>query len=155
MKNVLIMCVFVVAFFTLALGSGVAGKGKGQGNGGGVPDSGGEAPDTGGGVQIEEMWCADTFEIEGTVASVIKGCLAVEADTAIGVPEPYEVCGLGPAYWWGDIEKPTANDYVTLLIANCQTEDSPKYVAVSVTIGETSVVLRDPTTGSCLPLWRQ
>lgn len=144
MKKVLAMCVFVVAFFTLALGSGLAGKGQGKGQGQGIHD--------GGGLQ-NDLWCTEEYQqtITGTVLSNDQGCLVVETDNPN--KDPYMVWGLGPNWYWLGVEKPTVGEDVTITIANCNTDGPPKYFAISITfVDETMVGLRDPET--CNPLWR-
>ena len=146
MKKVLTMCVFVVAFFTLTLGSGIADRSPGFRHGSGL---------------LNVLWCADAFIKSGVVQDCDTSCLSVKPD---GEPnkDPYVVCGLGPSYHWyvdGEkIPKPTVGDYVTIWIANCGTADYPKYVAISISLyddaGNPAVDLEllDPET--CRPEWK-
>jgi hypothetical protein len=145
MKKVLTMCVYVVAFSTLMLGAAIARRGPAIHHGGGL---------------LNVVWCADAFIKSGTVQDSDTSCLSIQAD---GEPneDPYMVCGLGPSYHWyvdGEkIQKPIVGDYVTIWIANCGTDNNPKYVALSISLyddnGNSTVDLDllDPET--CRPQW--
>jgi len=138
MKNVLTMCVFVIAFFTLALGSGIA-----QQNKKGTP------------------YCPETFIfVTGIVMEKIpvvdKGVtLCPEPGTVNTDGECSEVTitiqGLGPTSFWDDlgVAKPVEGETITVEYYTCDGCSSNIATAIIFDGGITIITLRNVDCEAC------
>ncbi|MDY0039750.1 MAG: hypothetical protein RBS57_05515, partial [Desulforhabdus sp.] len=88
----------------------------------------------------------------GTVVGIVPG-EGMELVTAAG--ETLTIYGIGPVWYWANlgIERPVVGDdiHVEGYIVNFNLVE--RYIAMTITVGEELVQLRDPDTGE--PLWRR
>jgi hypothetical protein len=90
--------------------------------------------------------------IAGTVASIKYSGQGMEIDTGTEIVTVY---GIGPISFWDDmgIARPEVGEYLVIEGYEVTFSDgSTKIIAYSVTIGDTTVTLRDEETGA--PVWR-
>ena len=94
---------------------------------------------------------SDMVPLTGTVVSIGKRqCLILET-----LEGQIRVYGIGPVWYWErmGIDRPETGEVVTVEAYAVPFEDTTRYVAASITIGEQTVDLRDPETGC--PIWRK
>lgn len=133
----------VVLVLFMSFGVVLAGNGPGNGKSSGVGDCTGPINDILGGEQ---------FDYTGTVTSVIPGQgleLTLLDETTV------TIYGIGPNWYWDmlGVERPVVLDEVTVEGYTVQySETVLRNVAMSITIGEETIELRDTETG--VPLWR-
>ncbi len=130
----------------MSMVAGQAGAGQGQGN-----RNGNDGTATTGTMPTDI--CAGDEIIVGTVTDAVQfSGTGLQLDTDEGMITVY---GIGPLRYWDAIEvdRPTVGEEVTVDARQVVFSDgSEKTIAVSLTIGEDSVELRDAET--CIPLWR-
>ncbi len=120
---------------------GMAGNGRGpKGDGAGA-------------CLLGEQTFGDFRDVTGTVMTVGPYGRGISVD--VGDGEIVDVYGIGPIRYWSDLDvvRPGVGDVITVSGRDVTFSDgTTKFIAYSVAIGDTTVVLRDETTG--LPLWR-
>lgn len=121
----------------LMVGLASAGSGKGFGGGSGP---------------ITRITAGSAMTITGTVVSIGFSGLPYQVDTGTEVVNVY---GFGPARYWADlgIDPPMVGEEVMIEAIEVTFSDgSIRIIAVRVTVGDETVVLRD--VESAVPLWR-
>lgn len=133
----------IVLVLFMSFGVGFAGNGPGNGKGSGVGDCTGP---------VNEILGGEPFNYTGTVTSVIPGQgleLTLLDETTV------TIYGIGPNWYWDmlGVERPVVLDEVAVEGYTVQySETVLRNVAMSITIGEETIELRDAETG--VPLWR-
>ncbi|MCF8129565.1 MAG: hypothetical protein K9N10_13715 [Deltaproteobacteria bacterium] len=139
MKKALTGSIIVLLVLFLSAGLGMAGNGKGSGQG--VGD--GTGP-------IHNIFYGESFTITGDVVTVDarQGLLLAVGD------ENVTIYGIGPVYYWDSLEvlHPCVGDTLTVDGYIVDYNGVERNIAVTITIGDDIVELRDPETGA--PLWR-
>lgn len=136
MKKVLVL---LAAFGVLMLGMGTAGAGN----------SGALQPAKGIGADVI---CDGTpFTVSGIVVEIGIPGEGIVIDTGSGVITVY---GIGSADFWAanSIARPAIGEGVTVTGYTVELTDRTINVAMSITVGGVTLLLRDPDT--CAPLWR-
>jgi hypothetical protein len=95
--------------------------------------------------------------LSGTLVSITGVVIGVGdhdgllLDTTTGHVTIY---GIGPEWYWEEnkLDRPDIGDSVTVVAYAFLFSDGTRYIASSITIGEETLILRDPKTGC--PLWR-
>ena len=139
MKKGLAGSLIVLMVLFLSVGLGLAGKGRGAGHG--IGD--GLGP-------IHDIFAGTPFTYTGSVVSLVPGqglVLAVENENVT-------IYGIGPVRYWNslDVARPAVGESITVDGYAVDYNGEVRNIAMSITIGEDTVQLRDPNTG--LPLWR-
>ena len=139
MKRALTGSMIVLMVFFLSAGLGLAGNGKGSGNCVGS----GTGP-------IHDIFAGTPFTYEGDVISFVPG-QGMELATADGNVTIY---GIGPVRYWEyvGVARPGVGETISVSGYAVDYNDVLRNIAVTVTIGEDIVELRDSETG--VPLWR-
>ena len=139
MKKMLTGSVIVLLVFFLSVGLGLAGNGKGSAKGPGN----GTGP-------IHDIFAGTPFTYEGDVTEC-QGDGMVIATT----DENVTIYGIGPVRYWDELGviRPVAGDTVIVSGYAVEYNDELRNIATSITVGEDTVLLRDPETG--VPLWRK
>ena len=122
---------------TAAIPVASAGNGQGSGTGTGPIHDFSSAP------------CADISGIVQEAGVANSGYLIDTADT------PVTIFGIGPATYWESLglSLPQVGEPLAAHVCSLSFSDgTTKTIAISVTIGETTVTLRDEVTGQ--PAWR-
>ncbi|MBE0556353.1 MAG: hypothetical protein IH628_03890 [Proteobacteria bacterium] len=140
MKKKLMVLALAAVFAVTLAGEAMAGKGKGGGNGVGN----GTGP-------IHDILAGTAFEYTGTVVEFLlgEGMLISTADGNV------VIYGIGPVRYWESlgVDRPAVGEDVSVAGYNVNYNEEYRNIAVTMTVGENTVELRDPDTG--LPLWRQ
>lgn len=102
-------------------------------------------------------WGATIIDDDVTIAGIVSTAGTAGAGWVIEIdgPELVTVYGIGPEWYWASLgtSRPEVGETVTIdAVLVGFADGSTKYVAVSVTVGEMEVTLRDLDTH--LPLWR-
>ena len=139
MKKALTGSVILLLVLFLSAGLGMAGNGKGSGQG--VGD--GTGP-------IHNIFDGTSFTVTGDVITAVAG-QGLELATTEGNVIIY---GIGPVRYWDSLEvlHPCVGDTLTVTGYTVNYNDEVRNIAVTITIGDDIVELRDPETGA--PLWR-
>jgi hypothetical protein len=104
-------------------------------------------------------WGATIVEGPVTIEGIVVAAGTDGAGWVIEVApeETVTVYGIGPEWYWASLgtSRPEVGEFVSIEAYLVQFADgSTKYIAVSVTVGDTTVVLRDLESDG-LPLWRK
>lgn len=93
----------------------------------------------------------EAVTINGTVSELVfRNGLKIDNGT-----EVVTVYGIGPFWYWDqlDVDRPVVGDQVSVNAYNVTYSDgSVRTIAVSLTVGDEEIALRDQDTGA--PLWR-
>ena len=135
MKKAITGGVVMMLVFFLSMGMAFAGNGSGAGDGAGP---------------IHDIYAGTPFEYTGDVVECLGDGMLIS--TADGNTTIY---GIGPVRYWDslDVIRPVAGDTVTVAGYAVDYNGDLRNIAVTITIGDVVVSLRDPDTGA--PLWRQ
>ena len=146
MKKVLASSLVVLMALFLSAGFGLAGNGQGGGNGAGN-GGGGNGSGTG---PIHDILSGTPFTVTGDVVSIVPGGGIVIATTDGNVT----IYGIGPVRYWDseDVVRPAVSDTITVTGYTVDYNGELRNIAVTITVGDDTVQLRDPETGA--PLWR-
>jgi hypothetical protein len=127
------MVVLLVLFLSVGLGLAANGSGAGDGSG-----------------PIHDIYAGTPFTYAGDVFECLGDGMLIS--TANG---NVTVFGIGPVRYWDSLEviRPVAGDTVTVTGYTVDYNGDFRNIAVTVTIGDKTVPLRDAVTGA--PLWRQ
>ena len=138
-KKLLVLALAAVLAVTFA-GEAMAGRGQGGGNG----VANGTGP-------IHNILAGTAFQFTGTVVEFLLG-EGMLISTANGNVVIY---GIGPVRYWASlgVERPAVGEDVSVTGYTVNYNEDYRNIAVTMTVGENTVLLRDPDTG--LPLWRQ
>jgi len=117
------------------MGAGGGGKGPGDGTG-----------------PIHNILDSEPFIADGTVVSIVPG-EGMELVTDAG--ETLTIYGIGPVWYWEslEIDRPAVGDDIQVEGHIVSFNLVERYIAMTITVGEEEVQLRDPGTGA--PLWRR
>jgi len=99
---------------------------------------------------VFQIYPTTSRTIEGTVVAFGSGGgMTVDNGTA-----EITIFGIGPVWYWGaqGIDSPDVGDTVIVDARDVEFLDGTKTLAVSITIDDQTIQLRDPETGC--PLWR-
>ncbi|MHB8772480.1 MAG: hypothetical protein ACYC7J_15905 [Syntrophales bacterium] len=138
-KKLLVLALAAVLAVTVA-GEAMAGRGQGGGNGVGN----GTGP-------IHNILAGTAFQYTGTVVELLlgEGMLISTADGSV------VIYGIGPVRYWASlgVDRPTVGEDVSVTGYTVNYSEEYRNIAMTITVGQNTVQLRDPDTG--LPLWRQ
>ncbi len=138
MKKALTGSVIVLLVLFLSAGLGMAGNGKGQGIGDGTGP-------------IHNIFAGTPFTVTGDVITAVAGGgLEIAPDDTTIVT----IYGIGPVRYWDSLgfDHPCVGDTLTVKGYTVDYNGVVRNIAVTITIGDDTVQLRDPETGA--PLWR-
>ncbi|MEW6444333.1 MAG: hypothetical protein AB1640_25595 [bacterium] len=125
----------IIAGVLLAAGASLAANGYGAGDGSGP---------------LHDVLGGQPFTYAGLVASTgsAGGGLVIATDAG-----NVTVYGIGPRSYWDDlgVERPAVGDWIEVSGFTVDFGDIERNIAMSVTLSNVLVPLRDPDTG--LPLW--
>jgi len=144
-KTTGMLLVLMLTGFVCMAGVTFAGNGQGgnQGSGGGNGLGDGTGP-------IHDVLLGTPFDVRGDVVSIVPG-QGLVLDTG---DADVTVYGIGPVWYWETVgvDRPAVGDalYVEGFVVDYN--GAERYIAMTITVGEDEVPLRDPETGA--PLWR-
>jgi len=131
----LISLVAVCAIVLMGMGMSYADKGKGPGDGTGP---------------FHDILAGVFFEEDGVVVTIGMGDGMVIAVDGQNIT----IYGIGPYWYWNSqgVDRPMVGDQVEVSGYIVNYNGVNRYIAMSVTVDEGTVQLRDPETGA--PLWK-
>ena len=135
MRKKFVGAVVVLMVVFLSAGLDLAGNGKGPGNGTGP---------------IHDILSGTPFEYTGDVVSLVPGAGMLIATDQGNVT----IYGIGPVRYWEreEVERPAVGESVTVHGYTVDYSGVDRNIAMSITVGEQTIELRDPESG--IPLWR-
>ena len=152
MKKIILMAVISALAVCMSMGAAYAGNGNGGSDKGGNGQGGGDNSGLSSGLGIAKGILDGTpFEYEGTVVSLGLG-QGMQIATA---DENVTIYGIGPVRYWAKVgvDRPAVGDTVVVSGYAVDYFGVERNIAMSITIDETVVQLRDPDTGKPLWIW--
>ncbi len=130
------------------------GDGICDNSGGGRNCSGCDSKGNRGGSPLINITDGTLFTYTGEVTSVGYGGRGMVIEPDEEVDEEVIIYGLGPLWFWDckNVSRPLVENMIEVTGYTVEYNDGQRNIAVSITIDDETIELRDPATGA--PLWR-